>query len=114
EKHRGTIRSEPRSIRSDQHIGLQFVTERQTNLVQIGRADLLRHLHDEFRVETEFAAARIPNRAKSGEVDAMLTLVVSGAAAVDAIAYHCRPPGIEPIAPLADHAVDDVAMAVHQ
>ena len=44
----------------------------------------------------------------------MLPLVVSGAAAVDAIFAPRDRPGIEMIAPLAGHAVDDVAMAIHQ
>jgi hypothetical protein len=44
----------------------------------------------------------------------VLSLVVGGAAAIDAIADHCRPPWIEIVAPFADHAVDDIAMSVHQ
>src|SRR3981081_4123860 len=44
----------------------------------------------------------------------MLTLVVGSAPAVDPIACNCRVPWIEIVAPLPDHAVDDVAMSVHQ
>ena len=44
----------------------------------------------------------------------MLALVVGGAAAVDAVARRGDPPGIEIIPPFSDHAVDDVAVTVHQ
>jgi hypothetical protein len=44
----------------------------------------------------------------------VLPLVVSGAAAVDAVARGRRPPRIEPVPPFSRHAVDDIAMPVHQ
>ncbi len=44
----------------------------------------------------------------------MLPLIIGGAAAINAIVDPCQPPGIETIAPFPHHAVDDVAMAVHQ
>ena len=40
--------------------------------------------------------------------------VVGGAAAVDPIARHRRPPRIQIVAPFAGHAVDDIAVPVHQ
>ena len=81
---------------------------------QIRRADLLAGLDDEFGVEAEPAAARLAHRRQRRHVDAVLALVVGGAAAIDAIADHRRPPRIEIVAPFPDHAVDDVAMPVHQ
>ena len=82
--------------------------------VQVGRADLLAHLDQEFGIEAELAAARLAHRAQRGKIDAVLALVVGGAAAIDAVADRGRRPGIETAAPFAFHAVDDVAMAVDQ
>ena len=44
----------------------------------------------------------------------MLSLVVGSAAAVDAVVDPGRPPRIQIVPPFAGHAVDDVAMSVHQ
>ncbi|MGY4422759.1 hypothetical protein ACVWY2_005208 [Bradyrhizobium sp. JR6.1] len=87
---------------------------RLADLAQIRRADLLAGLDDELGVEAELAAARLLHRAQRGHVDRMLALVVGGAAAVDAVALDRGLPRIEPVAPFADHAVDDVTMAVGQ
>src|ERR1019366_8507222 len=51
---------------------------------------------------------------KRRHIDAVLALVVGGAPAVDPIAGYGRMPRIEMIAPLPDHAVDDIAVSVHQ
>ena len=79
---------------------------------QIRRADLLAGLDDEFGIEAELAAARLAHRTQRRQIDAVLALVIGGAAAIDAIAFRRRPPRIEIVAPFADHAVDDVAVAV--
>ena len=90
----------------------QFIAQGFADLAQIRRADLLTGLDDEFGIEAELAAARLANRTQRRHIDAVLPLVVGRAAAVDALAFGRRPPRIEIVAPFADHAVDDVAMAI--
>ena len=108
------IGGEPRPVGGEQQVGFQLVAQRGADLVKVGRADLLAHLDQEFGVEAEPAAARLAHRLQRGEIDRVLALVVGGAAAIDAVAdRRCRP-GIEPVAPLAVHARNDVAMAVNQ
>src|SRR5207248_2572596 len=84
------------------------------DLAKIRRADLLSHLDDELGVEAELAAAGVAHRAECSHVDTVLALVVGGAAAVEARARNRGAPGIAALAPLAFHAVDDIAMAVDQ
>ena len=91
---------------------LQLIAQRFADLAQIRRADLLAGLDDEFGIEAELAAARLANRTQRRQIDAVLALVVGGAAAIDALAFGGRLPRIEIVAPFAGHAVDDVAMAV--
>ena len=87
---------------------------RLADLRQIRRADLLAGLDDEFCIEAELAAPDIANRAQRRHVDAVLALVVGGAAAIDAIALDRGLPWIEIVAPFADHAAHDIAMTVGQ
>ncbi len=82
------------------------------DLPQIGRADLLAGLDDEFGIEAELAAARLAHRAQGREIDAVLPLVVSRAAAIDALASGRGLPRIEIVAPFAFHALDHVAVAI--
>ena len=103
-----------RSVGGHEQIGLERIAIEVADLAEIGRADLLAHLDDEFCVEAELAAAGLAHRAECGHVDAVLALVVGGAAAVEPRARNRRAPGIAAVAPLALHAVDDVAMAVDQ
>ena len=114
EEDGGAIGGKPRPVGGQKQIGLELIAQRLANLAQIRRADLLAGLDDEFGIEAELAAARLANRAQRRQIDAVLALVVGGAAAVDAIARYRRPPRIEIVAPFARHAVDDIAMAVHQ
>src|SRR3954469_4302740 len=82
------------------------------HLPQVGRADLLAGLDDEFGVEAELAAAGLAHGTQGREIDAVLALVVGGAAAIDALALGGGFPGIEIVAPFACHAIDDIAMAI--
>ena len=108
------IGGKPWAVGGEQQIGLQLVAQRCADFIQIRRADLFAHLDQEFGVEPELAAARLAHRAQRGEIDAVLALVVGSAAAIDAVVDRRHLPGIEPAAPFADHAIDDVAVAVDQ
>src|SRR3954465_5762675 len=71
-------------------------------------------LDDELGIEAEPAATGFAHRAERGQIDAVLSFVVGGTTAVPPIARRCRPPGIDPVAPLAGHALDHVTVPVHQ
>ncbi len=71
---------------ADEQVGLQLLAMGFAHLPQIGRADLLAGLDDELGVEAELAAAGLAHRAQGRQVDAVLALVVGGAAAIDALA----------------------------
>ena len=114
QEQRRPIRRQPRPVGGHEQIGLERVAIEVADLAEIGRADLFAHLDDEFGIEAELAAAGLAHRAERGHVDAVLALVVGGAAAIEANARNRRAPGIAAVAPLALHAVDDVAMAVDQ
>ncbi len=103
---------QPRSVGGQEQIRLQFLAMGLAYLPQIGRADLLAGLDDEFGIEAELAAARLAHGAQAPQIDAVLALVVGGAAAIDALAFGRGLPGIEIVAPFAFHAVDDIAMAI--
>ena len=81
-----TLRRQPRPVGGEKQVGLQFLAQGRADLAQIGRADLLAGLDDEFGVEAELAAARLAHRAQRRQIDAVLALVVGGAAAIDALA----------------------------
>src|SRR5258708_1058271 len=83
EEYRRTFRRQPRSVGGHEQVGLELLAQRRADLVKIRRTDLLAHLDDELGVEAEPAAARLADRAECGDVDAVLALVVGGAAAVD-------------------------------
>ena len=106
------IGRKPRPVGGQEQIRLQLLAVGLAHLPQVGRADLLAGLDDEFDVEAELAAAGLAHGAQGREIDAVLALVVGGAAAIDALAFGRGFPGIEIVAPLAFHAVDDVAMAI--
>src|SRR5262245_63100581 len=111
-ENRRPLRRQSRAIGGEEQVGGQFLAKTLADLAKVGRADLLPGLDDEFRVEAELAAARLAHQAQRRHVDAVLALVVGGAAAIDALALDGGAPGIEVVAPFTDHAVDDVAMAV--
>src|SRR5205823_5182753 len=104
------LRRQPRSIGRQEQIGLQLLAMGFAHLPQIGRADLLAGLDDEFGIEAELAAAGLAHGAQGREIDAVLALIVSRAAAIDALASGGGLPRIEIVAPFAFHAVDNVAM----
>ena len=106
------VRRQPRPVGRQEQIGLQFLAMGFADLPQIGRADLLAGLDDEFGIEAELAAARLAHRAQGREIDAVLPLVVSRAAAIDALASGRGLPRIEIVAPFTLHALDHVAVAI--
>ena len=112
EEDGGSIRRKPRAVGSEQQVGLKFLMQRLADLRQIRRADLLAGLDDELGIEAELAAAGLADGTQRRHIDAVLSLVVGGAAAIDAIAFGRGLPRIEIVAPFADHAAHDIAMAV--
>src|SRR5260221_3574510 len=78
EEYGGAIGGKPRPVGGEKQIGLEFIAQRLADLVQVGRADLLAGLDDEFGVEAEPAAARPAHRTKRGQIDAVLPLIVRG------------------------------------
>src|SRR5918994_239423 len=80
------IGRKPRPVGGQEQIGLQFLAVSLAHLPQVGRADLLAGLDDEFGVEAELAAAGLTHGTQGREIDAVLALVVGGAATVDALA----------------------------
>ncbi len=112
EENGRSIRRQPRPVGRQKQIGFQFLAQSLAHLAQIGRADLFAGLDDEFGVEAELAAARLADRRERRQIDAVLAFIIGGAAAIDALALCRGPPWIEIVAPLACHAVDDIAMAI--
>ena len=107
QEQRRTIGGQTRPVGGHEQIGLERIAIEIADLAEIGRAD---SRLDEFGIEAELAAAGLAHGTERRHVDAVLALVVSGAAAIEANARRCRAPGIAAIAPLALHAVDDVAI----
>ena len=104
----------PRAVRGDQDIRLeQAVLVLVTKVVQPGRADLLSHLNQKFRVEAELPALA-NHRRKRGDIDAVLSFVVCGPAAVETIALGGECPRRESGSPALVHAANGIAMAVDQ
>src|SRR5258708_38841505 len=114
EEYRGTIGGEPGSVGSKKQVGLQLIAQLLAHLSQIRRPDLLTRFNDEFGIETEPAAARFTNGAKGRQIDAVLSFIVGGAAAVDAIANRCRPPRLQIIPPFSRHARYAILIPVPQ
>src|SRR5260370_29507498 len=97
------MRGKRRAVGSEQQIGRQLVMQGLADLRQIRRADLLAGLDDELGIEAELAAAGLADGAQRRHVDAVLTLVVGGAPAIDAIALGRGLPRIKIVAPFAYH-----------
>ncbi len=114
EENRRLVRRDARAVGADQHVGLeQIVAVERAQFAQARRADFLRHLDQHFAVEAE-RAAFLQHGRKRGDVDAVLTFVVGGAAAIDALALDDDPPRLEPCPPQRVLTGDGVAMAVDQ
>ena len=86
---------------------------RSTQRAQARRSGFLAGLDQPLHVEAQ-PAARGQHPAQRREVDAVLALVVRGAAAVPAVALHGQRPRREARAPLRVVAQHDVAVAVHE
>src|SRR5262245_64803428 len=76
------VGGKPWPVGGQEQIRLQFFAVGFAHLPQVGRADLLAGLDDEFDVEPELAAAGLAHGTQCCEVDAVLALVVGGAAAI--------------------------------
>ena len=114
EKQRRLVGRDARPVGGDQQVGAQrAVLVLLAELAQAGRADLFAHLDQEFDVEAEPAALR-QHRGERRDVDAVLALVVGGAAAVDALALDGERPRRQSRAPQIVEPAHGVAVAVDQ
>ena len=103
-----------RAIRGDQQIGFQqLLLVPRTELRHAGGPHLLAHLDQHLGVEAEPAALG-QDRGQRRDIDAVLALVVGGAAAVDAVALDRQGPGRKPRPPQIVETADGVAVAVEQ
>src|ERR1051326_7052246 len=110
EKNRRHVRRVARAVGADQHVGLeQTVAMRGADLAQARRTDLFGHFDENFAVEAERAAF-----VQHPEMDAVLALIVGGAAAVDTVALDCDVPGRQPAPPQIVETTYRVAVAIQQ
>src|SRR5258708_6449186 len=107
EKYGGTIGRKPWPVGCKKQIGGQLIAQGFTARAQVRRADLLAGFNDEFGIEAEPAAARLAHGPKRRQIDAVLPLIVGGAAAVNAIVDRRGPPRVQIIAPFSRHASRD-------
>src|ERR1051326_344912 len=114
EKNRRHARRVARAVGADQHVGLeQTVAMRGADLAQARRTDLFGHFDENFAVEAERAAFG-HHRLERTEIDAVLALIVGGAAAVDTVALDCDVPGRQPAPPQIVETTYRVAVAIQQ
>jgi hypothetical protein len=114
EEERRLAGSDPGAIRCDQQICLQeLISMLQAQLAQSRRADFLAHLDQDLGVEAE-PTSLCEHRSQRRDVDAVLPLVVGGAAPVDASAFDRCDPGRESGSPLIVETADRVPVAVDQ
>ena len=114
QKERRLAGCDPRPVGRNQKVGAErAVLVLLAQLAQSRRADLFTHLDQEFDVEAE-PAAFFKHRRERGNVDAVLALVVGGAAAVDAVALDLERPWRQSITPQIVEPADGVAVAVDQ
>ncbi len=103
-----------RPVRGDQQIGFQqLLLVPRAELGHAGGAHLFAHLDQHLGVEAEPAALG-EDRGQRRDIDAVLALVVGGAAAVDAVALDGQGPGRKPRPPQIIETADGVAVAVEQ
>ena len=81
-------------------------------LAQPRRAGFLAHFKQQLEVEPQAPVAGLEHLLQGGEVDAVLALVIGGAAAVPALAFQGQIPRVEAFAPLLGIAWHHIAMAV--
>ena len=85
----------------------------RAQFAQAHRADLLGHLEQDFAIEAERAAFR-EHRRQRADIDAVLALVVGGAASVDALALDHDLPRRQSRPPEIVETANGVAVAVDQ
>ena len=110
EENRRPLGADARPVRRDQHIRRGQLGMGLGGLAQPLRPALLAHLDEHLDIEAQ-SPAGLEHNAERGEIDAVLTLVVHGAAPLEAAVARLEPPGIEPRLPVALHPAQHVAMA---
>src|SRR5690606_32690686 len=111
ECQRWSLRARPWTVGCDQHVSREVFAMGRDQLIEPLRARFLAHLDHELDVEPK-PSALLEHRLKRRQVDRVLALVVSGAAAVEPIALSRRDPRSLALGPLVVQPADDVAVAV--
>src|SRR5215472_15844008 len=99
------------AVGSEKDIGGEEFAVGGAELAQSRRAHFLSRLDQELGIEAE-PATRAQHGGERAQIDAVLALVVGGAAAIKALAAFLEPPGGEPVDPLPLEAADHIAMPV--
>ena len=102
-----------RAVGGEKEIGGEKLAMAGAKLAQARRTHFLSRLDQELGVEAE-PAARAQHGGERAHIDAVLPLVVGGAATIEAFASLLEPPGRELVDPLSLQATNDVAMPVSQ
>src|SRR5437763_7797495 len=103
------LRPEPWAVGGDQYVGLEPVAVVLAHLAQAGGAHLLARLDQVDDVEAE-AAAGPEHRVEGGEINRVLSLIVGGAAAIEAVAPPLQPPRGQALRPFRFEAAAHVAV----
>ena len=114
EEQRRQVGPQPRAVGGDQRIGGQRLALQRAELGQARRAGFFAGLEQPGDVEAQPAAARRHRDSQRRDVDAVLALVVGGAAAVELVAVLGQHPRALAACPRGVLAADDIAVAVHQ
>ena len=107
------VRRDARPVGGDQHVGGQPLPVGLCEGAQPLRPDFLAGLDKELRVEAEPPALR-QHGLQRGERDAVLALVVHGAAPVELVAVPVERPGVAALPPLPLMAEHRVAVSVNE
>src|SRR5215469_5415425 len=100
-----------RPVGGEKEIGGEELAVGGAELAQTWRAHFLSRLDQELGIEAE-PATSVQHGGERAQIDALLALVVGGAAAIKALAAFLEPPGGEPVDPLPLEAADHIAMPV--
>jgi len=111
QEKRRPLRRDARAVGRQEKIGREELAIGGADLPQTGRSHLLAGLDEKLGVEAELAAAP-QHGAERAQIDAVLALVVGGAAAIEIVAALGELPRREAVAPLPVEPTDDVAMAI--
>ena len=110
---RRQVGTQLRPVGGNQHVRLEKRLALRKQLIEARRADFLAHFQDELAIETQGAALG-ENGAQRSDVDAMLALIVGGAAPINPVAFHHETEWVQAFAPLLGLGTNDIAVTVDQ